>query len=306
MKLRGTFPKGVNAPIFYGPNVQSIVTYMSQAQHVPVKRLTELMKEFFGISMSPGTVCNIIEKIKKGAKPWYDNIRQRVANSPVVGADETGENVNGELFWLWVWQTDKLTYLASHKNRGQVAIEAEFPKGLKRSILITDRLSPYFNMDVKGHQLCLAHLIRNLKYLCELDTNQTWSNQLLELLREAIHKRKTLAWLDIDRVNIMSRLDKLLEEPLEHLDKQFSRMQRSLIKLKDAVFTFLHNQNVHYENNASERAIRNTKIKMKVSQFFKSENGADAFAILHSIMDTAKKNNQSQFLALRTIAAIGQ
>jgi len=45
---------------------------------------------------------------------------------------------------------------------------------------------------------------------------------------------------------------------------------------------------------------------MKVSQFFKSENGADAFAVLHSIMDTAKKNNQSPFLALRTIAAIGQ
>ena len=81
-------------------------------------------------------------------------------------------------------------------------------------------------------------------------------------------------------------------------------MQRSLRKLKDAVFTFLHNQNVHYENNASELAIRKTKIKMKVSQFFKSENGADAFAVLHSIMDTAKKNNQSPFLALKTIAAI--
>jgi transposase len=305
MKLRCTFPEGVNAPIFYGPNIQSIVTYLSEAQHVAIKRLTELMNDFFGIGMSPATVCNIIGKMKKGAKPAYDNIRQRVACSPVVGADETGENVNGKMHWLWVWQTDKLTYLASHKNRGQAAIDAEFPDGLKHSILVTDRLSSYFNMNVKGHQICLAHLIRNLKYLCELDTNQTWSNQLLELLRDAIHQRKTWAWIDIDRLDIMSRLDRLLEEPLEHLDKQFGRMQRSLRKLKGTVFTFLNNQNVHYENNASERAIRKTKIKMKVSQFFKSENGADAFAILHSIMDTAKKNNQSPFLALRTIAAIG-
>jgi hypothetical protein len=112
--------------------------------------------------------------------------------------------------------------------------------------------------------LCLAHLKRNLKYLCELDTNQTWSNQLLELLRESIHKRKTLVWIDIDRLDIMSRLDRLLEEPLEHLDKQFGRMQRSLRKLKDAVFAFLNNQNVHYENNASERAIKKAKIKMNV------------------------------------------
>ena len=44
---------------------------------------------------------------------------------------------------------------------------------------------------------------------------------------------------------------------------------------------------------------------MKVSQAFRSEKGADAFAILHSIMDTAKKNNQSPFVALKTIAAIG-
>ena len=109
--------------------------------------------------------------MKNGAKPAYDNIRQRVADSPVVGADETGENVNGKMHLLWVWQTDKLTYLASHKNRGKAAIEAEFPDGLKHSILVTDRLSSYFNMDVKGHQLCFAHLIRNLKYLCELDTN---------------------------------------------------------------------------------------------------------------------------------------
>ena len=79
-----------------------------------------------------------------------------------------------------------------------------------------------------------------------------------------------------------------------------------LRKLKDAVFTFLYDQNVPYDNNGSERAIRKTKIKMKVSQAFRSENGADAFAILHSIMDTAKKNNQSPFLALKTITAIRQ
>jgi hypothetical protein len=159
-------------------------------------------------------------------------------------------------------------------------------------------------MDVKGHQLCLAYLIRNLNYLSEPDTNQTRANQMPELLRAAIHQRKTWEWIDMERQNIMSRPDKLLTEPLGHLNKLFGRMQRSLSKLKDAAFTFLYNPNVPYENNASERAIRKTKIKMKVSQSFRSENGANAFALLHSIMDTARKNHQSPFLALKTIAAI--
>lgn len=301
---KGRFPQGVNAPISYGPNIQAMVTYLSEAQHVPVKRLTDLMNDFFHVRMSGGTVCNILEKMKKRAKPAYDNIRERVSQSPVVGADETGQNINGKLCWLWVWQTDKLTYLASHKNRGQAAIESEYPDGLKNSILVTDRYSPYFKMDVKGHQLCLAHLIRNLNYLSELDTGQTWSKEMLELIREAIHQRKTWNWIKIDRKSIISRLDRLLAESLDGLNGLFGGMQRSLRRLKDAIFAFLFNPNIPHENNASEGAIRKAKIKMKVSQGFRSDKGAEAFAILHSIMDTAKKNQQSPFAALRTMASI--
>jgi len=57
-----------------------------------------------------------------------------------------------------------------------------------------------------------------------------------------------------------------------------------------------------YDNNASERSIRPLKVKQKISGMFKSENSADAFCQLHSIVDTAKKNNQNPFLALIDVA----
>ena len=68
--------------------------------------------------------------------------------------------------------------------------------------LVTDRHASYFNMNVEGHQICLAHILRELTYLTELYPNQTWSSQLAKLIRDAIHKRKTEMWEQIDRDSI--------------------------------------------------------------------------------------------------------
>jgi hypothetical protein len=90
------------------------------------------------------------------------------------------------------------------------------------------------------------------------------------------------------------------------LDKEFGRIQRNSTDLKDVIFAFLYDEDLPYDNNGSERLIRKAKIKMKVSQCFRYDGGTEAFSILHSIMDTAKKNGQSAFAALRTIADIKQ
>lgn len=55
-------------------------------------------------------------------------------------------------------------------------------------------------------------------------------------------------------------------------------------------------------NNDSERAIRNIKVKQKVSGQFKSPNGAFIFAVLRSITDTVLKNKQNIICSLNTIA----
>ena len=56
--------------------------------------------------------------------------------------------------------------------------------------------------------------------------------------------------------------------------------------------------------NASERAIRNFKVKLKVSNFFKSTAGSDGYAIIRSVIDTAIKNNQNPYEATRLIAML--
>ena len=77
-----------------------------------------------------------------------------------------------------------------------------------------------------------------------------------------------------------------------------------MLKYSEYVFSFLDNPNIPPNNNASERAIRNFKVKLKVSNFFKSTAGSDGYAIIRSVIDTAIKNNQNPYEATRLIAML--
>jgi transposase len=298
----GTFPADVKSGVSYGANLHAVVAYLNTVQHIPFKRLVETVKDFYGIELSQGTVSNILNRMRKQSLPAYQAIRERVEKSSVTGADETGEKLNGELHWMWVFQNELLTYIFQHPSRGKEAIDSHFPDGLPRTILVTDRHRSYFNIQAAGHQICLAHLLRELIYLGELNKEQTWSSDMLELLRDSIHTRKTVPFGEIEAGNIKERFEVLLKSDLSALDKKFESLRKSLDKHKEHLFKFLNHPHVPYDNNASESKIRPLKVKQKVSGMFKSDNGADAFTQLYSIVDTAKKHNQDPFLALIAVA----
>jgi transposase len=157
-------------------------------------------------------------------------------------------------------------------------------------------------MNVKGHQICLAHLLRELIYLSELEPEEPWPKEMMELLREAIHKRKTVDWEKIERESILKRFEKLLYKCLYGVNREIENLRNSLIKHRENVFRFLFYPKIPYDNNASERSIRPLKLKQKVSGAFRSFDGALTYAMIHSIADTARKNKQSPFLALKLVA----
>lgn len=299
------FPSHVTTGVSYGTNIQALVCYLSVYQHIPFKRLSQTIEAFYGISVSQGTVSNILNRMRKKATPAYEHIRHSIENASVVGADETGRKTDGGPRWMWTFQNDLLTYLFSNKSRGKAAIDKHFPNGFPRSILVTDRHGSYFNVETTGHQICLAHLLRNLTFLDEFDGNQNWAKRMLEMLRDGIHIRKSIPFEQIDKQHFKDRFDVLMQENLEHLDNKFGALQKSLIKHKDHLFTFLENPDVPPDNNASERSIRPVKVKLKGGGMFKSDEGGDNFATLYSIVHTAAKNNQNPFEALVAVAKYG-
>jgi transposase len=77
-----------------------------------------------------------------------------------------------------------------------------------------------------------------------------------------------------------------------------------MTKYKDYMFSFLNYPDVPADNNGSERAIRNVKVKQKISGQFKSFEGAMNFIILRSITYTAIKNGQNVHNALFVVAEL--
>lgn len=78
-------------------------------------------------------------------------------------------------------------------------------------------------MNVKNHQVCIAHLLRNVQYLSGLDDRQDWSTRIASLFREAIHLCKATNVEDIQKISLKQRLDKLLNENLTHLHEEFQK-----------------------------------------------------------------------------------
>lgn len=281
-----------------GKNIQALVTYLNVVQCIPYERLQSLLKTIFNIEMSQGTISNIIQSARKKAVPAIELIKDHIRQSSVVGFDESGCYCNGRLDWSWIAQTAYHTFVFRASNRAGKVLEGQFGGALKKIIAVTDRHAAYFALDFKDHQICLAHILRELQYLNELDSNQNWARNVQELLKEAIHERNQNPSTKMDTSTWITRLDNLLKLSLGHLKEDFGRLRKGLIKCKDYIFNFLENPDIPSTNNASERGIRKLKIKHKISGTFRSDKGADAFMAVHSIADTAWKNKQSPFEAI--------
>lgn len=286
-------------PVYLSSEIKALVVYLNIVMCMPYNRIKSFLHDVMHIDISEGSIRNFINDAGDKADEVCLRIASELTKSPVAGADETGFYVNGKLNWAWILQNPKLTLTWIANGRGAKEMDDRFgANALENTVLMTDRHSAYFSMNVKGHQICIAHLLRNLNYLNELDKKQNWSVRLQELLRNAVHWRNTNPETAADTSTWIESLDKLLNENLDKFKKPFRQIRNSLRKLKDHVFHFLKDPRVPSHNNASEGGIRILKVKQKRSGGFRSQTGAEDFMAIHSVAESAKKNDYSRWDAI--------
>jgi len=307
----GNFPTYVANPVQYGPNVESLVAYLHARQYLPYARTKEFLNDVMGLPISTGGIHNILQRVAQKGLPMYNKIKEKIEQATCVGADETGVNINGKNHWAWTWQNHALTYIVCAASRGFQTIKATFENGLPNATLIHDRWPCHFQTDAKAHQLCTAHLLRDLNYINELYKDKcTWAKEFKKLLQDAIQLKKELSSADyyypnIERQALFERLNQSLLYPINELHKKSKSLQKKMIAKRECILYFLLQSNVTPDNNGSERAIRNIKVKQKISGQFKTLESANIFAILRSIIDTTIKNSGSPLNALYLIATFG-
>ena len=75
-----------------------------------------------------------------------------------------------------------------------MAIEELMPEGFGSPTIISDCWASYFKTNAKSHQICTAHILRELQYFTERYKDQTWSGGMTKLIKMAlkIHRSQNI------------------------------------------------------------------------------------------------------------------
>ena len=305
----GKFPEHITSPVQYGSRIEALIAYLHGRQFMPYARTKDFFQDVMGLSISSGEINYLLRRFSMKAQTEYENIRTAIETQQMVGTDETGVKVNGEKHWIWTWQSESHTFITHSQSRGYQTILDNFPLGLPNSYLGHDRWAAHFQCPSKGHQICMSHLLRELNFLEELYQSK-WAVKFKILIQRALTKKRAMnineyGLKNTARNNIIDRLKRLLNQFISPKEKKSRTLQKKLKKNIESIFLFLLHPYIPPDNNGSERAIRNIKVKQKVSGFFKSVQGAKDYVVIRAIIDTATKAGLPVFASLVKIATLG-
>jgi transposase len=300
---RGELPAGLEAGRSFGPRLAATVVYLKHEQHLSYERVTQLCQDLFGVTVSEGGASAIVQRAGAAAQPVATEIGTQVAQSAVIGSDETSARVAGRTWWQWVFRSVVGVSFLIRASRGAQVIE-EVMGEQHAECWVSDCLSAQLTAPAQRRQVCLAHQLRDLQRLLDHQPRLQWALALQALLREAIHLCKRRAELPPQgytrRVSDLERrLNGVLQRrvrgvPARRLQKRYQRHRAHL-------FVFLHWPGVPPDNNACERALRPSVIHRKVTNGFRSEWGAHAYAALATVIETAKLHNRNVFATLLSL-----
>ena len=296
---RGQLPSGLEAGRQFGPRLEATVTSLHHEHHLGYERVGQVCEEIFGVTFSKGGAVSIVERAGKVAESEAEAIGEQVRQSKVIGSDETSARVHGRNWWEWVFVAANCEYHLIVPSRGQAVIEA-FMRECEADVWVSDCWKAQLNAPAKALQICLSHQIRNLQGLIEKRPRLQWAQDMQTLFRKAVHLGKRQVQLtETGFTRQVAILEKCLKQLLQRTFRGLgANLLKRYRKYRDSLFVFLHRFDVPAHNNACERALRPSVIHRKVMGSFRSDWGAQGYAALATVLNTAKRHGQSTFQKL--------
>ena len=296
-------PPGCEPEQAVGARLQSVIVYLKHTHHLSYARMEQVLLDVFGVALSQGAIDNCLRRAGKAAEPVVATIQETVASAAVIHGDETGSRIDGGKAWHWGFVTlTAVLHLIRH-SRGQAVPQAMMGEQ-RAEVWVCDCWSGQLNAPAETFQLCLAPQVYNLQAVIDAQGDEmVWAAQLQAVFYNVMRlvqpeRRATLPpeefvaeWRDLERqVDDLVAAD-LPKGPARTLQKRYRKHRQHL-------FVCLARGDVPATNNVAERALRPAVIHRKVTNGFRSQWGADAYAALLSITDTAKLHGRSPLLAI--------
>ncbi len=296
-------PENVKQTGLIGPRLTTLVAYLKSACHMSFSSIRKFLRDVVGVTISRGQLAKLIGKVSQSLTASYEELKARLPSESWLNVDETGHKDRGKKYWTWCFRAELYTLFKIDKSRGSGVLIDVLGREFA-GVLGCDYFGAYrkfmreFDVAV---QFCLAHLIRDVKFLMTLSDRKTqhYGQRLRDALRDlfaVIHGRGRWAAktfhrkLEAAREAVLSRATRRVPEtkPAQNLANRFR-------KHGNAYFQFITTPGIEPTNNLAEQAIRFVVIDRRITQGTRSAVGRDWCGRIWTAIATCTQQGRSVF-----------
>ena len=300
----------------YGSNAQALAISLVNEGYVSFKRTRELISGFTGgeMTMSEGFIAKLQKRCYNKLAEFDGELKKKILSQKVLHWDDTAISINGKQSCLRFYGNENIKYYTAHDKKDKKGLDEDgiLPYLDKDTVVVHDHNKVNYNDDYDfTNAECCVHLIRDLR---ELNDNlpREWLNKLISLLINTNELRKEYINKSILQFDsevsdkVISEYDDIINEAKEINKKDFNsyygKDEKTLIKrlvdYKENYLLWVLRFDIPFSNNISERSLRSSKTKMKISGQFANIQNAEYFARIKSYIETCKSNNINPHTAL--------
>jgi transposase len=286
-----------------GPRLTALIAYLKGACHASYSTIRKFLRDVAGVAISRGQLAKIIGKVSQALDQPYQELLEQLPAQARLHVDETGHKDRGEPWWTWCFRAGLYTLFKIDPTRsGDVLLDVlgeEF-----NGVLGCDYFSAYRRYVRECNavvQFCLAHLIRDVKFLTTLpDTrDRAYGERLRVALRDlfgVIHRRGELGPRAFRWQLEAARDEVLLQAARDVPPTAASRnMAKRFAQHGQAYFEFVTTPGVEPTNNLAEQAIRFVVIDRHVTQGTRGETGRRWCERIWTVLATCAQQGRSAF-----------
>jgi transposase len=302
-------PSGIARGGLVGPSLTTWIAYLKGACHASYSTVRKFLRDVVGVTISRGELARIIGKVSRALERPYQELLDDLPVQTRLNVDETGHKQNGDRQWTWCFRAALYTLFKIDPTRsGDVLIGVlgtEFD-----GVLGCDYFSSYRRYHRECGvllQFCLAHLIRDVKYLTTLpdERDRAYGERLREALRElfaVIHRREALTAEAFGQQLEAARAEVLRCGTSDVPETKHSRnLAKRFATHGESYFRFVTTPGVEPTNNLAEQAIRFVVIDRLITQGTRSEAGNRWCERIWTVIVTCGQQGRSVFAYLEAV-----
>jgi len=301
-RVRSQHPEQISraagaAGVVVGPRAKALAADMKHRLGLSYGKVCELISDAFGLQVTRSAWCQADQRLAHAARPVYEELIEVLRASASVHSDETGWRIGSLAAWLWVFTNRDVTVYTIAEGRGHdVVVEilgADFP-----GVLVSDCFTAYDHRALADwlKQKCVGHLLNNLSDIEDQKTGGAvrFARDVTALLREALALKRAKPTLDPtafaqQAAALEARLDRLIAARRRFSDPDNLRFANRLRKHRPHLLRFLYVDGLDATNNQAERMLRPAVITRKTAGCNRTDAGAEAHAILSSVLATCRQ-----------------